>query len=131
MTKLGNYIKGRRDQLGWSRADLSRESGVPHTTIRNIENNPRDVKPEETTLEALAVAFSESPKMLKVLAGYKAEINGDVSTFAQRIEALPKSDPRWQKALDAVMEMEPEQQGQALTALEVAIELERRRKGKR
>lgn len=129
MSKLGNYIKQRRDRLGWTRADLARESNVPYTTIRNIENNKRDVKPEEPTLEALAAAFSEDPVMLKILAGYTAQINGDVSTFAQRIDALRKSSPRWEKALNAIQnDMTLEEQGQALSALEIHIEQVRQRK---
>lgn len=129
MGKLGNYIKQRRDRLGWTRAELARESNVPHTTIRNIENNPRDVKPEETTLEALAAAFGEDPIMLKILAGYTAQMNTDVSTFSQRIDALRKTSPRWEKALNAIQdEMSIEEQGQALTALEIHVEQVRRRK---
>lgn len=129
VTKLGNYVKGRRDQLGWSRADLARESEVPHTTIRNIENNPHDVKPKEETIEALAKAFKEDPVTMKILAGYSTVVNGDVSTFAQRIDALRKSSPRWEKALDAIQnDMTPEEQGQALTALEIHVEQVRRRR---
>lgn len=128
MGKLGNYIKQRRDQIGWTRADLARKSGVPYTTLRNIENNKRDVKPEEVTLDALAGAFGEDPTMLKILAGYTTQINGDVSTFAQRIEALPKSNKRWQRALDAVLELPLDEQGQALAALEFAVDQSRRRK---
>lgn len=129
MSKLGNYIKERRERLGWSRADLSRESGVPHTTIRNIENNPRNVKPEEITLERIAAAFGEDPVMLKILAGYTAQVNSDVSTFAQRLDALRITSPRWEKVLTRIQdEMSPDEQGQALTMLEIHAEQVRRRK---
>lgn len=133
MAQLGSYIKRRREQLGWTRSDLARESNVPHTTIRNIENNKQNVKAKEDTIEALAAAFKEDPITMKILAGYKAQINGDVSTFAQRIDALRKSSPRWEKALNAIQDdMSLEEQGQALTALEIHIEQVRRRKrGKR
>ena len=53
MTPLGNHIIRRRNARGWTRVDLARASGVPQTTIRNIEQGTRSRKPEEGTLRAL------------------------------------------------------------------------------
>lgn len=42
---FGNYIKSRREKLGWSCAELARKSGHPLSSIHGIEKganqNPR------------------------------------------------------------------------------------------
>lgn len=129
MAQLGKYIKRRREQRGWSRLDLQRESGVPHTTIRNIEVSDHNVKAEERTIEALAAAFTEDPAVMKVLAGYKVPANGTVGTLAQQLDALMQSSPEWKDVLERIStEFTADEQQQALTALQIHAEQVRRRR---
>lgn len=132
MSNLGGYIQRRRDQRGWSRAELARVSGVPYSTLSNIERNPRKVKPTEDTLRMLAVAFEEEDSQLRVLAGYTITISPDASELAKRIDALIQSAPRWRDALKVVQEeMSIDEQNEAVTALETHIEFVRRRRRNR
>lgn len=131
MSTLGGYIRRRRDQRGWSRAELSRTSGVPYSTLSNIERNPRKVKPTEDTLRMLAVAFGEDDSQLRVLAGYTITVSPDASALAKRIDALMISSPRWESALRIIQEeMSLEEQNEAVTALETHIEFVRRRRNR-
>lgn len=133
MAELGGYIVRRREQKGWSRMHLSKTSGVPYSTLSNIEKNKNKVKPLEETLHALAVALEEeSDAQLRVLAGYDIVRSADVSERAQRIDALLKVAPRWEKILKAIQEeYTPEEQDEAVTQLEVHRELVLRRRHRR
>jgi transcriptional regulator with XRE-family HTH domain len=130
MTELGGYITRRRKQKGWSRRALSQKSGVPYSTLSNIERNENKVKPKEETLHALAVALEEEDdSQIRVLAGYDIIGSGSVSERAKRIDALMTVAPRWGRILDAIqVEYTPEEQDEALTQLEVHRELVRRRR---
>lgn len=130
MSELGGYVTRRREQKGWSRAMLSQKSGVPYSTLSNIERNKNKVKPQEETLKALAVALEEvDDSQLRALAGYDIVVSNGVSERAKRIDALLTVAPRWEKVLRAIQEeYTPEEQDEALTNLEVHRELVRRRR---
>jgi transcriptional regulator with XRE-family HTH domain len=40
-TAIGARIKARRKALEWTQRDLSRESGIPHNYISDVENGQR------------------------------------------------------------------------------------------
>lgn len=130
MSQLGGYVKRRRDQRGWSRAELARASGVPYSTLTNIETNKKHVKPTEETLRKLACAIEENSDdtQLRLLAGYDVIKSADASDLAKRIDALLQSSPRWRSALIDIDEMSVDDQNEAVTALEVHAEIVRRRK---
>lgn len=127
---LGDYVVRRREQRGWSRAELARQSGVPYSTLSNIERNEHKVKPKEETLRALAVALGEEDdSQLRVLAGYDIVTSNGPSELAKRVEALATVAPGWKKILRDIQEMyTPEEQHEALTNLEVHRELVIRRR---
>lgn len=130
MTLLGGYVKRRREQKGWSRAELSRQSNVPYSTLSNIERNENKVKPKEETLRALAAALEEEDdSQLRTLAGYDIVVSNGATERAKRIDALMTVAPRWEKVLRAIQEdYTPEEQDEALTNLEIHRELVRRRR---
>lgn len=55
-TQFGNYLRSRRQQNGLSLRDLSRLSGVAHSTISDIE---RGHDPKLSMIVKLGQAFSE------------------------------------------------------------------------
>lgn len=130
MTLLGGYVKRRREQKGWSRAELARQSNIPYSTLSNIERNENKVKPKEETLRALAVALEEEDdSQLRTLAGYDIVVSNGVTERAKRIDALLTVAPRWEKVLKAIQEeYTSEEQDEALTNLEIHRELVRRRR---
>ena len=129
MTFLGGYVKRRREQRGWSRAELARQSNVPYSTLSNIERNENKVKPQEETLRALADALGEEDDtQLRALAGYDIKVSNGASERAIRFDALIAVAPRWEKVLKSIQEeYTPEEQDEALTNLEIHRELVRRR----
>lgn len=128
MSQLGTYIVRRREQKGWTRAELARASNIPYSTLSNIELNKRNVKPTEETLRRLAAALGEDDSQMRVLAGYDVLHSIDVTERAKRIDALLSVAPRWAAALLSVQDMDEKEQDEALTALEIHVELVRRRK---
>ncbi len=128
MSQLGSYVKRRRVQKKWTRADLARASKVPYSTLSNIELNKKNVKVTEENIAKIAAAFGEDDSQLRILAGYSVLRSVDASERAKRIDALLTVAPRWGAALLAVQEMTEEEQDQALTSLEVHVELVRRRR---
>lgn len=120
MSPLGMYIKRKREQRGWTIADLSRQSNVPYGTIRNIEQNPRPVKPQEETLRALALALEDDgdDMLLRTLAGYGIPKNG----AAERnhiIDGLVTAHQGWREMLHNIAERTPEEQDHMLQVLRV------------
>lgn len=125
MTPLGMYVKRRRTQLGWSLAELSRQSNIPYGTIRNIEQNKKPVKAQEVTIRALATALKEdSPDILFALAGYGIPMSQSVETRNQVVDGLIASRPEWREMLHHIAQrMTPEEQDQALQVLRVYTRL--------
>ncbi|GEM_PF-3194785 len=93
----GSFIQKLRDELGWTRDDLSDKSGVPIGTIQDIES---DKSPNPS--------FGNIKKLLKVMPNFtkhqkRTELIGEIvlglSALDQRqlrsvletIEALPPS----------------------------------------
>jgi len=54
--RRGDVIRARRDELDWSQADLSRESGVPLSTVQNLESGVYR-RPQRKTLVKVAEAL--------------------------------------------------------------------------
>ncbi len=120
MSPLGKYIKRKREQRGWTIADLSRQSNVPYGTIRNIEQNKKPVKPQEETLRALALALEDDgdDTLMRTLAGYGIPKNGP----AQRnhiIDGLVATHEGWRKMLHNIADRPPEEQDHMLQVLQV------------
>lgn len=120
MSPLGMYIQRKRTQRGWTIADLSKQSNVPYGTIRNIEQNPRPVKPQEETLRALALALEDDgdDTLMRTIAGYGIPKNGT----AERnhiIDGLVAAHEGWRKMLHKIAERTPEEQDHMLQVLQV------------
>lgn len=65
---LPELLRLRRAELRWSQPDLSRESGVPQSTIAGLESGARK-KVWPAVLWALAVALEVEPgEMLRAAA---------------------------------------------------------------
>lgn len=54
--RRGDVIRARRETLGWSQADLSRESGVPLSTVQTLESDVYR-RPQRKTLVKIADAL--------------------------------------------------------------------------
>lgn len=60
--KFGTYLRGRREKKGWSLRDLRRLSGIPVTTLFQIESG---TNPKLCRVVELAAAFGDSvPRFL-------------------------------------------------------------------
>lgn len=120
MSPLGMYIKRKREQRGWTIADLSRQSNVPYGTIRNIEQNKKSVKPQEETLRALAIALEDDGNdvLLRTLAGYGIPKNGTVERN-HIVDGLLAAHEGWRKMLHNIAERTPEEQDHMLQVLQV------------
>ena len=125
MTPLGMYVKRCREQRGWTVAELSRKSGVPYGTIRNIEQNEQPVKPREDTLRALSSAFGpETLDLLFALAGYGVPMSQTVEARNRTIDMLFAAHPEWEKVLRKVERRSPADRDRALHVLKVFLELQ-------
>ena len=56
----GRICKGIRAFLNWDQRDLSGNSEVGLSTIRNLENNKVEAHPNPSTILSIATAFEES-----------------------------------------------------------------------
>ena len=61
--EFGIWVRSKREDKGWSQADLARESGLYRSIINNIENGVSNSSP--TTLNALAKALGQPPEDLR------------------------------------------------------------------
>lgn len=59
---VGEKVKELRDRRGWNQSQLADKSGVPQTTISNIEKLGTD--PTAKTLKKLATTFDVSADVL-------------------------------------------------------------------
>ena len=125
MTPLGMYIKRRREQHGWTLAELSRQANLPYGTVRYIEQHDKPVKPQEVTVRALSAALKEeSPDILFALAGYGIPLSETVESRNMVVDGLMESHPEWRDMLHHIAErMTPEEQDRALQVLRVYTRL--------
>ena len=125
MTPLGMYIKRRREQRGWSLAELSRQANLPYGTVRYIEQHPKPVKPQEITIRALAAVLEDDgPDILFALSGYGIPMSETVEERNQAIDALIAIREDWRDMLQHIAErLTPEEQDQALQVLRVFMRL--------
>lgn len=125
MSPLGKYVKRRREQRGWNLSELSRQSNIPYGTLRNIEQNPKPVKPKEETLRALAKALEEETlDMLFTLAGYGIPMSETAEARQHSFDALFASHPDWIPTLQHIQnKLSPTEQDQALQVFRVFIKL--------
>ena len=54
--RRGDVIRARREELEWSQTDLSRESGVPLSTVQTLESEVYR-RPQRQTLTKIAEAL--------------------------------------------------------------------------
>lgn len=131
MPPLGNHIIRRRQAHGWTRADLARASGVPYTTIRNIENGTRSRKPDEQTIRSLATALENDADVMLALAGYGPLPHRTHDQVVVELTALGEDAPKWKVAIErAIAEMTPADLESALEVLLAQLRGARRRKGR-
>jgi len=58
LSHLGDSIRDRRTDLGWTQAELSRRSGVPQADISRIENGRLDAR--LSTIQRISAALADS-----------------------------------------------------------------------
>lgn len=129
---FARYLVRARERRGWNRAELARKSGVPYTTIRNIEISKTDVQTSEVHLKALADAIGETDderadifEMMRILAGYLAIASKDTTDRDRRLIANISAHPRLKKSLEELFRVGDDAAvDRANTALEVARKME-------
>lgn len=116
---LGNRIRRARLARGWSRAELSRSSNVPYTTLRHIENAEHPVKTSETYIQAIAEALGLPFDELRILAGYLITPSTDDEQRERRLLAQIKAYPDLDRALKTLLRRnDPAEIDKAVTYLE-------------
>jgi len=78
---LGDSIRARRTELGWTQSDLASRSGVPQADISRIENDRLDAR--WSTLQRLLTALAEGGRPRRSRA------NG------RRVAETPEPSARW------------------------------------
>ena len=73
---IGEYIKTRRAECGWSLDDLAARSGIVKSVIWHIESE--DTSPTLSTLEDIARAFDMGAGDMLVEAGYTLGARGNL-----------------------------------------------------
>lgn len=117
MTQLGDLIRTARDGCGWTRADLARKSGVPHTTIYNIEMNEKPVQPKPLTLARLAAALDLSREQVFRAAGYPNEHSASDAEREARKAAALRDNPALEQAFAEVSKWSEAEQDMVLTLI--------------
>jgi transcriptional regulator with XRE-family HTH domain len=134
MTPLGRYIIRARERRGWTRAELSRVSGIPYTTLRNIEAAQRKtVRASEIALKALASAIgeteqerSDSFEEMRILAGYLLVASKDTTEQERRLLANLTAYPGLKSSLEDLFSRgDPADIDRAQTAIEFARHIRR------
>jgi transcriptional regulator with XRE-family HTH domain len=69
----GPQIRAARGLLGWSRAELSRQSGISASAIHRFENGHHDSR--ESTLAAIQTALMKAGVELIGLVGVQLQAN--------------------------------------------------------
>lgn len=100
---LGNRIQRARAARGWSRAELSRSSNVPYTTLRHIETSEHPVKTNEPYLQAIAEALEIPFDELRILAGYLITPSTNNEQRERRIAAQIGAYPNLRRALETLL----------------------------
>jgi predicted transcriptional regulator len=72
---LGDSIRERRTELGWTQAELSRRTGIPQADISRIENGRLDARWSTIQRISTALATTEHPRRRSLSNGGKV---GDV-----------------------------------------------------
>jgi transcriptional regulator with XRE-family HTH domain len=89
MSKLGDYIKLKREEKDLSLRDLSEISGISHSYIAKIERNDKNIHPTVETLTRLAEGLNISLNLLLEQAGYLDQTNKElVVEYQQYTESL-------------------------------------------
>lgn len=79
-SKMGSFIREKREELGLSRNALATAAGISHTELRRIETGERK-EPSGSILKALATALNiPEDKML--------EVAGLLPSYAQKFPEL-------------------------------------------
>lgn len=108
-----------REKLGMTRADLWRKSGVPYTTLRNIETSDHTVKTDEENLQRIAEALEVPFDELRILAGYLLDASPTEEQRERRIAAQLATHPHLSRALDTLLRRNnPKEIDKAATYLE-------------
>ena len=130
MTPLGKHIVRLRAARGWTRVDLATASGVPHTTIRNIEHGVRSKKPNEENIRAIAAALENEADVMLVLAGYGPPPKRTPNETVVELDALGAAAPNWKEAIERVKtEMSAADQELVLEVLLAHLSAAQRRSG--
>lgn len=82
---LADYVQGKLEEFGFRRSDLSRVSGLTHSTINDVYNG--NATPQANTLKALAAGLNQLAKQ----ANSKEKITtNDLATKIKRVEKAPR-----------------------------------------
>lgn len=73
MSKLGEYLKKIRDELGLSLKDVYRETGISDSKLSRIENGTNVSAPTPDVLQALSKLYQINLVELYLIVGYLDE----------------------------------------------------------
>lgn len=82
---LADYVQGKLEEFGFRRSDLSRVSGLTHSTINDVYHGKRT--PQSDTLKAIAYGLTELAKE----ANSKEKITtNDLASRIKEVEKAPR-----------------------------------------
>ena len=102
MSKVGDYIRARREAKGLSKRQLAEKAGISHSEVHRIENGERQ-NPSVPMLIALASVLGIPQDDILVLAGYKTD-SDNVPLIEKVFPDLktPKQQETAQKIIDGL-----------------------------
>lgn len=102
MSKVGDFIKKRRLDKGWSKRALAEKAGISHSEVHRIESGERE-HPSVTMILAIADALSISREEILRVAGY-TENNSDIPLIEKVFPDLktPEQQQTAQKVIDGL-----------------------------
>lgn len=91
--QLGNYLRHRREQLGWSARRLGRLSGLNYQTVTRIEQGEFD-RPGPDKLKAMAEALDLDLTDVWAIIGYDTanELPAPLPYLRAKYRDLPEDD---------------------------------------
>ena len=106
MTQLGDIIRDRCEEKGWSLRELARRADLPPATVHKVAT-AEGLQPKVETIEAIAYALSMSSKVLLEAAasdsGY-ITTNVDTKTTSLLIASVKELSPKRQREVAALVE---------------------------
>lgn len=102
MDNRGKWLDELLDELGWSAADLARETGLDSAVISNIRNGRRGIGLE--TAKLIGKAAKKSPETILRLAGQLPPEPEKDEWLEEQIYKLSKLDPERRRIAEGLID---------------------------